>query len=840
MKEPTGSKSYILNTSRISESELELAGERALNLSSLAKIGAPTPSGFVVTSKVFDDFLFANNLIPEITNINAHLMRGQISPKRAHVLIKNLIAKGSFPNLILEMLYRAHNLLVVDKNVTLQLFPSALNPQLKESMFNAEKQLIAVEGFEDFLIKLKSVWLQLFTPEVLEYRVKTKYKGIISTAVVVNKFVQPEISGTAYTLSVENANPDIIELRSIYGIGHEVVWKEDFSDRYLYQRSTEQLLGKTVNKQGWMLVLKNSKLQKLQISPSRQKEQKLNDIQIVTLAKISSNLKNHFRNELKVDWQFQAGKFTFTNLTRLREQEILEARKTLSVAKTTNEVKAPPAVISNPLTENFQLQPIDRLTRILSGQGNSRGIIYGRIKQIRSSADLDKVKGVNILVMKKPLKNMKVKQVQYRGLIVENPVDQDLQIPTISGATDASNLLLENEIVTIDTDSGHIYLGAGYIPVVTPVAEKVVDTFRPDTVNAKEIKLTMQRPVSSGIFRPVVTEAPKQSEWLPEQKVPVTPTIEKPMEVNFPEQKVENPLVETKEIARQIDDEWYLKSPEYKDLLKFQESGCEYWQNINLENPLVLEKTKGVCFKLSNIARSLDIDVYELRRNKPLQRRFVGFCSQYLSQYDESESVLVVCDIEETSKSTLEEDGVLEIQLDVVKQLRNKLNMKNVSIILPDIKNEKELISMKKLITANGLRRSATFNVICEIVSPLAVISVQKIIDEGVDGVVLDLDKLLCNLAGEDRYKLSPEIAEFLVEVIEKINSTTVPVYIGANEIVLNDDHLERFLQSGAFKFVFPEAKIRELGPIMSNMEVKILTKKPAKRGRRKKDINYG
>lgn len=837
MKEPTGTKSYILNTSRIAESELELAGERALNISSLAKIGAPTPNGFVITSKVFDDFLFANNFIPEISNINSHLVRGQISAKKAEVMIKKLIMQGKYPNLIMEMLYRAHSLLVVDKTVALQLFPSALNPQLKESLFNYEKKLMVAEDFEDFLVKVKKVWLQLFKSEVLEHRVETKYKGIISTAIVVNKFIQPEISGTAFTLSVDNANPDIIELRSLYGITHETVLAENFSDRYIYQRSTEKLLSKTVNKQGWMLVLKNSKAQKLPLAATRQKEQKLSDVQIVTLAQIASRLKTHFKNELKIDWQFQSGRFVFTNLSRLREREILDARKTLNLSQVGKKRAKTPPVIANPLTENFQLQPIDRLTKVLYGKGNGKGVIYGRIKHIRSASDLNNVQGVNILVLKKPMRNMSIKQVHYRGLIIENHLEQDMQIPMISGATDASNLLLENEIVTLDTDSGNIYLGAGYVPVVAPVAEKIVDTFRPETVNAKEITLTMQRPVSSGIFRAVAPTTHVQSEWLPEQQTPPILEEEVLTQEVFPEPSTE--VIPISNQSRQIDDEWYLKTPEYKDLLKFSEGGSEYWQTINLENPLVLEKTKGVYITLSQIVRSLDIDAYELIRNKPLQRKFIEFCAQYLEQYSPSEQILIVSDIEPNAKATLEHEGLFELQLDIIKHLRNKLNLKNVSLVLPDVKNEKELVSMKKLVTANGLRRSATFNVLCEIVSPLAVISAQKIIDEGVDGLVLDLDKLLHNLANEESYKLTPEVTEFVVEVIEKVSATTVPVYLGAREISLTDDHLERFLGSGAFRFIFPDGKIRELGAMMSNMEVKLLTKKSAKRGRRKKDINY-
>ncbi len=290
----------------------------------------------------------------------------------------------------------------------------------------------------------------------------------------------------------------------------------------------------------------------------------------------------------------------------------------------------------------------------------------------------------------------------------------------------------------------------------------------------------------------------------------------------------------------QINEEWYLKPPVYKDLLNNPESGSEYWQIINPENPLVLEKTKGIYYRISEVLKTLDIDHYELVRNKPLQRKFIEFCSGYFEQFKSSGQILIVLDIASGARETLAEEGLLELQIDIIKYLRNKIRLKNVSLILPDTRNEQELASMKKLITANGLRRSATFGVYCEVSSPLAVISVQKIINDGVDGLILDLDKLLINLAVEDNYRLSPEITGFVTEVVEKISSSAIPVYLAVNNVSLTEDNMERFIESGLIKFIFTEAKIKELGLILANMEVKLLTKNIAKKGRKKKSIQYG
>ena len=127
-----------------------------------------------------------------------------------------------------------------------------------------------------------------------------------------------------------------------------------------------------------------------------------------------------------------------------------------------------------------------------------------------------------------------------------------------------------------------------------------------------------------------------------------------------------------------------------------------------------------------------------------------------------------------------------------------------------------------------------------EIASPLAGISVNKIADEGVDSIVIDLEKLNTNLGCENSKKLSDEVLDFVVEIIRKISKTTIPAYICADKISLTDDDIETFIESGVVNFIFPEAKITQLSPILENIQVKSLKSKKMNRGRKRKDINYG
>lgn len=822
---PTYAKNYILNISQVSEYELPYAGERALNLSNLTRIGAPIPTGFVIASKAFDDFLFANNLIEKINEINKHIYQSTLNTKRAEAMIKRLMLGARYPKLMQESLHRAYNLLANGNQITIRMDISSVNPELKDSLKDNQENLLLSDNFEEFLRKVKVAWVELFTKEALEHRLTSKYKGVLTMAIVVTKFIQPEISGRSYTMSIDNANPEIIESRVVFGLSPVAFFHHKFPDRYLVDKKSEQISLKTLSKQNWMYIRKNGKIAKVQLEIERQNNPKLNDVEILKLARTVNKLKERFKNELKIDWFYTSGKVFFTDMARLREDDVLQARKLLT-EQNKNIVNENKTLL---IQERFDLQSIDKLTKLTQGEGNNRGVVYGRAKLIRNVEDLESAKAVDILVLNKFPKRFNLSNAHYRGIVFQDVVKHNiLHIPTLTSTKDVTNLVLDNEIITIDTDSGIVYLGAGFRPIVNKESAFITEAITPNTVNTKQINVTVQRPVTQGLFKSSLVGKGTSESWLPQQR---QEGIKSEVSLAEVEKSEDGDITLT--------DEWYLKSPVFVDE-EITESGCEYLQIVNIENPKILNNTNGVYFKISSILKSLDLDKYELARNPHMRRKFIDFIEGYFIQYANTEKIVILLDIVENSKQLLTETEVLEFQLDLIKRLKYKTELKNVSITFPDVRTGNELSLLKKNAISSGIRRSSTFKMFVEIASPLAGISVNKIADEGVDSIVIDLEGLNENLGCENSRKLSSEVLDFISEIIEKVKKTTVPAYICADKISLNDDDIKRFVESGVVKFIFSEAKIIQLSPILENIEIKSLKSNKPSRGRKKKDINYG
>lgn len=818
MNEVSAPKSYILNINQVTERELDEAGEKAVNLGQLARLGAPITPGFIITSKTFDDYLFANDLISQIGEVNRQVTHAVISTKVAENRIGKLIMASQMPNLTYEMLNRAYNLLTNGNKTTLLISTSSVNPELKESVIQNPMGELLAEDFETFIEMIKLSWTQLFSSDALKFRIENKYRGILTQALVVSKYLQPEVSGEIYTLSIENADPTITEIRAVYGHNHKEVEKT-FSDRYLFDKSTEEIIEKYKNEQEWMLIAKNSRFEKQKIAKSRKETPKLTEIQILKLAKTTTKLKEYFKNELKISWQFHGGKFSFTEMSRLTERDIISARELLTKKPENSKEK-------HNLHDGFRLKPLNELTAVAIGNGNKKGISYGRVRIVKNKKDLENAQGVDILVCPKIFRGLDLSQVRYRGLVIESSMKYDeSELPAVSSVDDATNLLLENEIVTIDTNTGKIYLGAGYQSVNTTKDQPEVKEIETASRNLNNLHLSMHSPVTHGIFKKTTSneEVDTNKSWLPNT---MAQTYAKEVVSEIPRN------------TNSIDEEWYLKKPEFRDEdIKEGKTSCGYWQIFNIHDPVVLQDTDGIYVKLSEILGSLDLDKYELGRNSPLKTKFLNFISEYLSVFEEFDQIMLLLDINKSAKTTIAEEGILDLQLEIVKHLKNKGGVKNISIILPDVRTEKDLITMKKSVTSIGLRRSATFNVYVEIASPLAAISLRKMVEDGLDGMIIDLDKLLYSLYEEDKSRLTHEVSEFLAEVMTKVSKSSAKLLLAANKVVLNDDELRQFVESGLLNFVFPDRKIIELSGMISNMEIKNL--KRNKRGRKPKEINY-
>jgi pyruvate,water dikinase len=94
---------------------------------------------------------------------------------------------------------------------------------------------------------------------------------------------------------------------------------------------------------------------------------------------------------------------------------------------------------------------------------------------------------------------------------------------------------------------------------------------------------------------------------------------------------------------------------------------------------------------------------------------------------------------------------VFSMELEAVKKVRNKMNLRNLHLMIPFVRNPKELRNVKDLIGKNGLLRSSTFKIYLMVEIPSNVIQLDAFIDIGIDGISIGSNDLTMLLLGTDR-----------------------------------------------------------------------------------------
>ncbi|MCJ7816780.1 MAG: PEP/pyruvate-binding domain-containing protein, partial [Candidatus Aenigmarchaeota archaeon] len=207
---------YIINLDSV-DKESQGVGLKAASLGALAKAGFLVPKGFVVTTEAFEKFLADTGMSLLLPRILENVSQDEpASAVSAFNQIRELFGKFSGTDFLIRELKGAYNELSFGKDVSaaggaaldliragrgdcfVSVRPSVASSHGQISFAGHGKAYLNLIGYRQVLAGIKECWLSFFSPEALIYR---KLQGIegISLAVLVQKMVDSELSGTLFT-----------------------------------------------------------------------------------------------------------------------------------------------------------------------------------------------------------------------------------------------------------------------------------------------------------------------------------------------------------------------------------------------------------------------------------------------------------------------------------------------------------------------------------------------------------------------------------------------------------------------------------------------------------------
>lgn len=301
--------SLIKKFQEIGKNNATIAGGKGASLGEMTQTGIPVPPGFVVLSTTFDKFLEETDLTVEIDAILHKVNHQEIhTVENASEEIQALILRADMPADIAREIekYFAEldtKYIAVRSSATAEDSATAAWAGQLDSFLNTTEK--------DLLEKVKRCWASLFTPRAIFYRFeKELHETQISVAVVVQKMVNSELSGIAFSVHpvTEDYNQLIIEAG--FGLGEAIVSGSITPDSYVVEKTPRRIIDINVNVQERGLYrLPQGGNEWQTIAEPQASSQVLNEKQILELSEIILNIERHYGFPCDIEWAHEAGKF---------------------------------------------------------------------------------------------------------------------------------------------------------------------------------------------------------------------------------------------------------------------------------------------------------------------------------------------------------------------------------------------------------------------------------------------------------------------------------------------------------------------------------------------------
>jgi len=302
---------YFYEDFTLSEVNESYVGRKGLSLFELYDIDIPIPPFFSISPEVYTSLLFKafNKKISQILDGSMSIDAKQYS---------QMISKARFENYIQEQLLKAYSRLSGFSDAWVSVRSSVVFPSRPDVSFSGVFGTeLNVKGFDNLLEAIKLIYQSVFTDKVIAYaKAHSLPLSELKMSVVVQKMIQSEVSGVAYTRDPITNLKDRVTVEAVFGLGDVISNGELTPDQYILNKKDLAIIEKHIAPQDWMKIRRVSPKrenghfgteEKIQISKSWNHQQKLEDRFIEDIAKVAMIIEDRLKSPHLVEWVWESG-----------------------------------------------------------------------------------------------------------------------------------------------------------------------------------------------------------------------------------------------------------------------------------------------------------------------------------------------------------------------------------------------------------------------------------------------------------------------------------------------------------------------------------------------------
>jgi len=731
----------ILWFSQIGKGDVAKAGGKGANLGEMANIHLPVPPGFVVSADAYFQFIEANKIRDVIKEQTQHLdVEDTDALNRASAEIKSAILSSPMPADIRADIIRAYNELCgagvgipsIEGSKFVAVRSSATAEDLPDASFAGQQAtFLNVRGQDEVARAVQECWASLFEPRAIYYRQDRGYDHLkVGLAAVVQEMVQSEAAGVMFTIEPTTNNRDLMVIEAAYGLGELVVSGEVTPDRYTVKKATLELVQKSVARQELMIAKVKDRDEHVEVPVEWRERQKIGNEHILALAKMGRDIEKHYGVPQDIEWAVVGGQVYIVQsrpVTTLKmpgqqpQPTVAEAAAAapetgaLHVFEPPQAAEAQPglagalaglesvaaAAAPQPAVEAIAIQNAVILVR---GLAASPGVATGPVQIIPSPKEIGLMQRGGILVTSMTTPDFVPAMKKAAAIVTDSGgstahaaiVSRELGIPCVVGTQDATKVLHDGDLVTVDAVHGLVYQGR-----VAIEAPRKAEAAAPGAGGAAPAAPITGTKIYVNLAEPELAE---KVAALPVDGVGLL--------------RAEFIIAEIGEHPRKMMEEG--RGQEFVDKLA---EGMRKICAAFYPRPVVYRATDFKTNEYRNLAGG---DKYEPSEANPM----MGYrgCHRYMKEED-----------------------MFKLELDAIKKVRETYGLKNLWLMIPFVRKIGEIRAIKEILKRNDVHFTKDFKLWIMVEVPSTVFMIEEFCKEGINGISIGSNDLTQLILGIDR-----------------------------------------------------------------------------------------
>jgi pyruvate,water dikinase len=698
--------------------DVAIVGGKGANLGEMFRAGIPVPDGFIVTAFAYFSFLKEARLADLIRKALSGLNPEET--KRLNAVaneIQRRILAAPMSREAINAILNAYEELsekIGTKNPRVAVRSSATAEDLPEASFAGQQAtFLNVRGGKEVVNSVRRAWASLFEPRAIYYRQINKFDHLkVGIAVPVQQMVQSDKSGIMFTVDPVTGDKSKVVIEGGWGLGEAIVSGSVTPDRYLVDKETFSIVRREVHTQSWKISLVGDSDRHVKLSESIGSKQKLSDHEIIELAKLGLKLEEHYGFPQDVEWAIEEGKVY-----------IVQTRPVTTLRKASIPVETGKPVSK---METGHAAPM------LKGIAASIGISAGPVKIIHKVSEIGKIEVGDVLVTEMTNPSFVPAMRRAAAIVTDSGgqtshaaiVSRELGIPAVVGTGKATSVLKAGMVITVDGAQGVVYKGdlrkTGGLP--TPTLDR--------SVSASEQRVTQEVPVTATKIYVNLGE-PFLAEKIAQEPVDGVGLL-----------RAEFMIASLGYHPRYL-----VKKGQSKKYVDGLADGVETIARAFHPRPVIYRATD---FKTNEYKNLKGGEKYEPHEENPM----LGYRGAF--RY-------------------IKEPDLFKLELDAILKVRDKLDLKNVHVMIPFVRTLEEFEQIREMMRMHGLKQNADFKLWIMVEVPSVVMMIEEFCETGIDGISFGSNDLTQLILGTDRdnQTLASEFDERHPTVIEAMRHVT-------------------------------------------------------------------